>query len=49
MEQPELSEVLGVARAFESLGWLLPSDWVDIGVAVLVDGVEDPDVTALAC
>jgi len=49
MEQPELSEVLGVARAFESLGWLLPSDWVDIGVALLVDGAEDPDVTALAC
>src|SRR4051812_40432482 len=49
MEEPELSEVIGVARAFESLGWLPPADWVDIGVALLVDGVEDLDVTALAC
>lgn len=49
MEELDLPEVLTVARAFESLGWLLPSDWVDIGVALLVDGVEDHDVTALAC
>lgn len=49
MEARQLSEVLGVARAFESLGWLRSSDWVDICVELLVDGVEDPDVTALAC
>lgn len=49
MEEMELQEVLALARAFESVGWLLPSDWVEIGVALLVDGVEDDDVTALAC
>ncbi|MFH7323632.1 hypothetical protein [Aeromicrobium sp. JJY06] len=49
MEEPKLREVLTVARAFESLGWLLPSDWVDICVALLILGVEDDDVIALAC
>ena len=49
MEESELSEALTLARAFGTLGWLLTSDWVDIGVALLVDGVEDDDVTALAC
>ncbi|MCU1676850.1 MAG: hypothetical protein JWM93_1608 [Frankiales bacterium] len=49
MDQRAFSETLCIARAFDSQGWLPSSDWVNVCIALLVHGVDDPDVTALAC
>jgi hypothetical protein len=39
---------LDAALALDGVGWLTPSDWVAVGVALLVAGVDDEDVVSLA-
>jgi hypothetical protein len=43
-----LGETLRLARAAERLGCLTPSDWPDVAVALLLEGVEDAEVAELA-
>lgn len=43
-----LRQTLQIARAAECRGHFLSGDWVDLAVALLVGGVEDPEVAELA-
>lgn len=43
-----LAATLNAVRAFEKLGWLQPADWVNVGLTLLLAGVEDDDVLSLA-
>ncbi len=48
MDREVLSRSLGVAAAVERLGWLPPSAWVDVAVALLLEGASDSEIAELA-
>ena len=48
MDPTELAEALRVARAAERMGFLGAGDWSDLAVALLLEGVEEPEVLELA-
>lgn len=48
MEPAELSEALRIAQAATRLGQFRAADWPDLAVALLLEGVADPEVAELA-
>lgn len=48
MDPAELDATLRIARAAERMGCLDAGDWPDLAVALLLEGVDDPEIMELA-